>query len=48
VEYKTKAIPVITGQLEPYEKMVKKITELHIGKARNKGTVGNSHVGHCT
>ena len=29
-------------------KLIQKIPEQHTGKARNKGTAENSHVGHCT
>ena len=27
---------------------IQKISEQHTGKARNKGTTENSHIGHCT
>jgi hypothetical protein len=35
------------GQLKPL-KINQKIPKPHNGKARNKGTIENSHIWHCT
>jgi hypothetical protein len=45
----------MTGKVKPKKwgdwnhiKVIQKIPEQHTGKARNKGTIENSHIGLCT
>jgi hypothetical protein len=45
---KTKVIPVIIGATGTISNSFRKIPEQHNGKARNKGTTENCHIGHCT
>jgi hypothetical protein len=42
---KTKVIPV-SGAMKPSQ-YHSEISEQHDGKARNRGTIDNSHTGHC-
>jgi hypothetical protein len=42
-----KVTPTKWRQLKPL-KINQKIPKPHNGKARNKGTIGNNHIWHCT
>ena len=44
---KAEVIPVIIGANVKHLKITQTVPQQHTGKARNKGTKENSHIGHC-